>query len=71
MVNKAVSAIQLFCSTCIHFTFQQVFLPEEKNCPLGFLHEILGGEKYVFWTFQVTTMHIPQWPEFSIKNMWD
>ena len=70
LVNKAVST-QLLRLTHFFLHLQNVFLPDEKNCPIGFLHQILAGNKYVFWNYQVTTMRVPQWPEFSIANMWD
>ena len=58
MVHKAVSA-QLLSLTHFFLHLQNVFLPEEKNCPIGFLQQILGGRKYVFWNYQVTTMKVP------------
>ena len=52
MVNKAVStSIFDLHYNFSPFYFQNVFLPEEKNCPIGFLHQILGGEKFVFWNW--------------------
>lgn len=69
LVNKAVSPALPVSSSI--FLIQQVFLPDEKNCPIGFLQEILAGGKYIFWSWQVTTMKVPQWPEFSIASMWE
>ena len=71
MVHKAVSTLLLLLLFTLFPFIQNVYLPEEKNCPIGFLHQITSGTKDVFWSYQVSAMKVPQWPEFSIAKMWD
>ena len=51
MVHKAVSWKSVIFVLIVYVLYKNVFLPEEKNCPIGFLHQILAGEKHVFWNF--------------------
>ena len=45
-------------------------MPAEKNTPLGFLQQVLAGEKKLFLEHKTVSIDNPSWPEFSNKAVW-
>ena len=53
-----------------HNVFQQMFLPNFKSCPLGFLQDILTNSKTVYQRTDVKRFKIPLLPELGVANIW-
>ena len=48
---------------------EQIFLPQLRNCPMGFIRDILSGKKKYFLRREIISLKIPTCPELTVANV--
>jgi hypothetical protein len=58
-------------TVCLTFDIVGLFLPSMDGCKISFMKAIMCNEKRALRSEQIKHMEIPNYPEISVKNLYD